>query len=296
MKAIKLQGRAFGFVAIGIALAAKAIPRFDEQSELLVLAVLILLLGVPHGALDTVFAHDLYSVRTARDWLILTFAYLLPVMMVVGLWRATPLLFLALFLVVSMVHFSGDPTAGTPLVTRILFGGAILVLPALLHAADLVRLFSFLTGSEAAARAASCLHALALPWLLAVTLALGAAAYRSLWLTVLEFAALALLAIFAPPLVAFTIFFCGMHSARHILRTFEYAGRSSPRFLLAACLAPMLAVLVMSALAMAWLRQVPVEPRVVQIVFVGLAALTVPHMALVEPVRFSGWEKRAVAG
>jgi len=51
--------------------------------------------------------------------------------------------------------------------------------------------------------------------------------------------------------------------------------------------------LVVSGFASAWLRQVPVEARVVQIVFVGLAALTVPHMALVERVRFSGWVKRA---
>ena len=290
---INIQGVAFSVIASVLALATMGVPRFSELTELVVVAVLILLLGVPHGALDTVFARELYNIRTSRGWLVWAFAYLLPVILVVSLWHASPLIFLALFLTASVAHFSGDPAAGTPLITRILYGGAIIVLPAFRHASDLVRLFSFLTDPAAAATVVSCLQTLALPWLLAVTAALVASAFRSYWLTVLEIASVALLAVLAPPLLAFTIFFCGMHSARHILRTIQYSGRSSPRFLFGACVGPMLAVLVVSGFASAWLRQVPVEARVVQIVFVGLAALTVPHMALVERVRFSGWVKRA---
>jgi hypothetical protein len=53
----------------------------------------------------------------------------------------------------------------------------------------------------------------------------------------------------------------------------------------------MIGVLIVSAAAWYFLKGVPLEARIIEIVFVGLAALTVPHMILVERVRISGWVK-----
>jgi hypothetical protein len=85
-----------------------------------------------------------------------------------------------------------------------------------------------------------------------------------------------------------------MHSARHILRTIEYSGEASPRILIAACLGPMAGVALLAGAAALWLRNVPIEVGLIQVVFVGLAALTVPHMGLVERIRFSGWAPAAL--
>ena len=100
-------------------------------------------------------------------------------------------------------------------------------------------------------------------------------------------AAVGTLATLAPPLLAFAVFFCGMHSPRHILRTLDCSGRGALHGLLTAS-APMLAVLVLSVAAWYWSDGLAPDTRVIRIVFVGLAALTVPHMALVEQVRLSG--------
>jgi hypothetical protein len=52
---------------------------------------------------------------------------------------------------------------------------------------------------------------------------------------------------------------------------------------------PMLGVLLASATAWHFLDGMPINGAIIQLVFVGLAALTVPHMALVERVRLQGW-------
>lgn len=292
MKALRIQGLAFGLGALLLATATLALGRLDERIELIVVAALIVVLGLPHGALDTLFAHRLYGVNTLGGWLRFGIIYLLLSALVVGLWLLQPTLFLGGFLVISAAHFSGDPGAGTPWPARALYGGAIIILPALLHAEDMARLFALLAGAQPAAILVSWLSLLAWPWLAGLVLAL-LQRVRADWLTALEMGAVGVLAIVAPPLVAFVVFFCGMHSARHILRSMDYSGRSSLRQLLAAALLPMLGVFAGSAVAWHFLKETSLDARIVQLVFVGLAALTVPHMVLVEQVRLSGWKKGA---
>ena len=290
MNALRIQGLVFSVSALLLALTATAMGPLGSRIELLVVAVLILVLGVPHGALDTIFARQLYGIRTLRDWLRFGLIYLLLAALVVGLWQGQPVLFLLGFLVISAAHFSGDPTSGTSWPARALYGGAMIVIPAALHSVEISRLFSLLAGDDAAAIVMPVLLLLSWPWLTGLLLAAAHRA-RTDWLTALEMGSVGLLALLAPPLFAFVVFFCGMHSARHIIRTIDYSGRSSPGLLIGAALLPMVGVLAASAAAWHFLGGTSPDARVIQLVFVGLAALTVPHMALVERVRFSGWVK-----
>jgi len=285
------QGFAFSLAAMLVAASSVLLERPERWVELAAVAVAVALFGVPHGGLDTVFARQLHGLRGLRDWGVFVLSYSLLAAAVVGVWLVAPVAFLLGFLLISAVHFSGDPQASTRGVSRALYGGAGIVLPTGLHGDEVGELFGLLAGTEAAGLVTPVLAALALPWLAALAIAAVAEAARSPR-TSMEFLAVGALMLLAPPLTAFAVFFCGMHSARHILRTFDWAARPGRWPMMASGLLPTLAVMVGGAAIWWWRDDVPFDAQVVQLVFVGLAALTVPHMALVERVRFSGWTLR----
>jgi len=82
-----------------------------------------------------------------------------------------------------------------------------------------------------------------------------------------------------------------MHSARHILRTVSYFDGYPKRMILSAAIIPMLLTAVLVGISWYTRKDISVDTKIVQIVFVGLAALTVPHMAVIEPIRMRNWKR-----
>ena len=288
MNLIRIQGIIFTVISVVCLLAATFLPALDKQTELILVAALIIILGVPHGALDTLFARELYGVNSVTAWIKFSVIYLVMAALVVGLWYMAPLLFLIGFIGISIAHFSGDPDGETGWFIRLIYGGAIIFIPVLKHPQEIADVFSLLVGEKSSQALMPWMSGLALPWLLALA---GVVLYLVIKKSPLsyELLSLGLIAYVVSPLISFTIFFCGMHSARHIIRTAAFAKYSQPVLLLGAMLLPMIGVLVMSVASWFLLKNQTLDGRVVQIVFVGLAALTVPHMALVEQVRLKGW-------
>jgi Brp/Blh family beta-carotene 15,15'-monooxygenase len=281
---LRFQGRLFCVLALALVIATLLGPRLEPRHELLAAAALVLLLGVPHGAFDVVLARRLFGVAEYKGWALFSLCYFGLSAAVVGLWMLTPTLFLCAFLALSALHFGGDPGRGTSRLSRVLYGGAVIVLPALWHGPELGRLLALVAGPKSAAFVTPVLSGLAAPWL-AVTLFASALRARRSPLAAVELAALAALSLTAPPLVAFTVYFCAMHSPRHILRTLARLPATEVRGALQTALWPTLAVLAAAAGVAGLASGLPLETRVMQVVFVGLAALTLPHMALLEHAR-----------
>ncbi|MFP4125779.1 MAG: Brp/Blh family beta-carotene 15,15'-dioxygenase, partial [Alphaproteobacteria bacterium] len=130
------------------------------------------------------------------------------------------------------------------------------------------------------ASSAAVLHLVA-PW--AALVAVAGALLRGGRGAGLELATLAALAAAAPPLVYFIAYFCGLPSPRHFVETLDQLGLGWKRGIEAAW--PLTALtLAFAAVAFAVLvvSGVRLETATVEVVFIGLAALAVPHMLLVE--------------
>jgi beta-carotene 15,15'-dioxygenase len=291
MSTLHLQSLIFSTLALLTIAFSLLLPPMTPQQEWILASGLIVLFGVPHGALDPLFAQDLLQLDSHAAWLAFVTLYLLLAALVVVLWWYAPLFFLVAFLSVSILHFSGDLVGGITFAERLVYGGGVITLPALRHSTELTRLFSQLVGADAAMPVVAVLQLISLPWLLAL-LVLVVLGVRRDGLEALQIMAVGLLTLIATPLLGFAIYFCAMHSARHILRTWQYAG-VAPRQMVLVTLLPLLAVLSFSVLGWYCLPPSSVDERVLRLLFVTLAALTLPHMVLVERVRFANWQRRA---
>jgi Brp/Blh family beta-carotene 15,15'-monooxygenase len=294
---MRWQGLGFSLLALLTGFLSLFLPPFSPQCEWWLAAWLILLLGVPHGALDPLFAQAFWRIKSRAAWLGFILVYLLLAASVVLLWWWLPMVFLIGFLAVSVLHFSGDLSSGATFFERLVFGTAVVALPAAWHASELLRLFSQLVGANAAQPVVAALQLIAWPCMLALLCWVAWALVRRKnsdgWRT-MEMAALGLLALTATPLLGFAVYFCAMHSARHILRTQRFTSVAPIRMALVAAL-PILGLLVLSAIG--WTlwpagADTSISARQLQWLFVALAALTLPHMLLVERLRLTDWQSR----
>lgn len=285
-QALRLQGAVFCGLAWMLVLVGIVLPPMDSRIEISVVVTLIFFLGVPHGALDTIFARRVYQIRSMSEWIIFIFAYVALAAAVVLLWWRLPNVFLAGFLIVSAFHFSGDPADGTPSLLRFWYGGSVIALPALIHEREVAVLFGHLVPSDFATQSAAFLHWMALPWLIGLCLTVLSDLRRNL-MTSVEVISLALLVSVSTPLIGFTVFFCAMHSARHAIRTHKFAGEANFLWVLKQSVVPLSASALIAFALWPLASTLPFDSALVQFLFVGLAALTIPHMWLVERFRFS---------
>lgn len=274
---LSVQRAIFLATSCVLILSSLFLPPPSEPTVLIVLALLVGLVGLPHGALDPLVA---YRVGIWRDWkgaFLFLSGYLGLAGLALGLWILIPSVSLIVFLLYSAFHFSGDWRHQVPLLYRLSAGLAIIACPALFHADETGRYFALLAGDAYSAEITASMMILAVPAL--VGLGLAIADRKTPLKCRLEFAFTALAALFLEPIPFFVLYFCTQHSPRHLIET---SIGLPAKHLVPTAIAFTLLAIGMAALVYEVLPTVPKTDGIVQVVFVGLAILTVPHMLLVE--------------
>lgn len=272
------QRAGFGLMALGFMASRLWGNEASMSAQVALLAVLVVLLGLPHGALDPLVAYQAHLWHRVRGLCLFLLGYTALAALTLGVWIAFPAAALTGFLILAAWHFSGDWSDDLPRVLRLSAGCWIITSPALFHPEETTRYFSILAHPPGAEWLVSMGMWIALPALAGMAVAMT----RSLRTSIAVFAELALLVVSSavlPPLLFFLVYFCGLHSPRHLMEAAQ--GLPTGRVILTAGVFTALTV-VGAGCAFLLLPSGPVDSRLLQIVFIGLAAVTVPHMALIE--------------
>ena len=248
----------------------------------------VVLIGLPHGALDGAIAIHLGFTRKLLHFMRFLALYIAMAGLVVGAWLLAPTLCLFVFLVISMLHFgAGDARHGTGWLRSaevIAHGGLVIVGISQMHHDKVDVIFGYLTGGDTTLlwQGMDVLTAIVG---LSIIVCLSQALWHRRWRgTAVELGGLAVLFALAPPLVGFAVYFCCVHSARHVYGIVGSLRRDISRMrMVNQAAAFTLASWAAGGLAIWWFADMAnPEPVVLRVVFIGLAALTVPHMILVD--------------
>ena len=243
-------------------------------------AIAIVLAGIPHGTLDIEIAAAHFGQTGVAGKAKILGGYVGCAAAMVLLWLQLPELALIAFLVISIVHFSRDWRGGADPFLAVMVGWSLVALPALASPNDAAAIFEALTGSENGAIIAALLGAASVP------AALGSLVF-AYWAfrnddsqSALEVLACIAAALFLPPLVAFAIFFCGLHSPRHMADALRETGALSPAKKLVIISAVSALSVGLGVLMFLYQGQVPTDMGVIRAAFILISTLTVPHFIL----------------
>lgn len=253
------------------------------QGQWLCAAAVIIVLGVPHGALDVEIGRTLLRHRVGWVWFpLFATPYLMLVAAVLGAWRLAPEPILAAFLAVSVWHFGTEESEGAHELSVLALGGLPVALPVVVQPVATARVLSAISGVPLAEAPAWLLWP-SLAWVpLAVLWACRTLMWgprRALLLPLLQCVGFVAL----PPLTAFALYFVSVHAPSHTAALIRHPTRA-PRVHNTVSAwrlstpTTILTVLIGAALLPFGAGEPAV--RLVGVTLQLLAALTLPHVLL----------------
>ena len=254
---------------------------------------LILILGISHGALDNIKGKKLLKFLGFKDIIFFYLGYILISFLIIIFWLIFPNTVLLLFLIVAAYHFGKEDTVFSfkkkYLISEFLFflkGSSVIIAPLLFKREDTNEIFRMLNFNVFEAGVLND-QFLIIMLFLSFLSSLYISHKKNTdikGLMIMDFFSLIILNIFLSPILAFTIYFCFLHSVRHsISLIFELDSsfkHGLKKFIIKVI--PLTFVTgVLFLLAIYFLNNFyMLDEAIYKVIFIGLASLTFPHILL----------------
>ena len=248
----------------------------------------IVMIGLPHGALDGAVAMHIGLVKKLSNLIKFMLAYISLAVFVVIVWMFFPTFSLIAFLGISLLHFGyGDAKNGegiTKFAEAVAHGGLVIVGISQFHRGEVDEIFYYLIKQDTSTIWLT-MNIASIGVIAAIATCLLQTSKDVKWSsTTLELLLVGVVIAIAPPLLGFSIYFCLIHSARHFSRIYQMIKQNVANttiktqailFTVACWLAALVAFVLFADFS-------DPGPTILRIIFIGLAALTVPHMILID--------------
>ena len=262
-----------------------------NNSLLLVSLLLILSIGISHGSLDHIKGKKLLKILGFKSSLVFYFSYIFVGLTTIIIWLLFPKLLLFLFLLIAAFHFGKEDSEflnKRKNFELIYFfkGSLIIVAPLLFHKNETLSIFkslnfditnSFLINNEI------LYFFILLSFISNIFLSLNKS-FDAKSLLFMDFLSILILNYFLNPVLAFTFYFCFLHSIRHSISLIKEINsnlkKGLPIFIKKAL--PLTIITIFGYIFALYIlnNYNELSESIYKVIFIGLASLTFPHILL----------------
>ena len=265
----------------------------------LICLFLILSIGISHGSLDNIKGKKLFKIFGISNFLIFYLSYALISIIVIILWVILPSISLVFFLIVASHHFGKEDTQfliiENTYYNHLLFllkGSLIIFTPMYFHFDETISIFKLLLVENETfyeflnliETNKILLYGIILSTLSSIILFTKNFELKKFTIF-LDYFSILIINYFFSPLVAFTIYFCFLHSIRHIISLGSELSKDDLINGLKIFVKKALPLTIFTAsfcfLGLYLLNNTyNFDSSILKIIFIGLASLTFPHILL----------------
>ncbi len=261
--------------------------------------LLILSIGISHGSLDNVKGKKLFQILEINNFSIFYLSYILIALIIIILWILIPYISLIIFLMVASYHFGKEDTQfliiENSYYNQFLFflkGSLIVFAPLYFHFDETISIFrlllieneSFYNFFDLIESRRILLYCIILSTLANILLFTKNFELKKFTIF-LDYFSILIINYYFSPLVAFTIYFCFLHSIRHSISLMSELDGSDlingfKMFIKKAL--PLTIITAIFCLVGLYLlnNTYNFNSAILKIIFIGLASLTFPHILL----------------